>query len=72
MYKIYAQKLHYLNDKFKVDPISDTDITYEKCEYCYNKLNELEMNDANRAYKNRLYRTHINLNKSFKIIEINN
>jgi len=28
------------------------------------------MNDANRAYKNRQYKTHINLNKSFKSIEI--
>ena len=30
------------------------------------------MNDANRTYKNRQYKTHINLNKSFKSIEINN
>ena len=32
-------------------------------------LNELGMNDANRAY--RLNKTHINLNKLFKSIEIN-
>ncbi len=30
------------------------------------------MNDANRAYKNRHYKTHISLNKSFKSIESNN
>ena len=30
------------------------------------------MNDANRAYKNRLNKTQINLNKSLKNIEINN
>jgi hypothetical protein len=30
------------------------------------------MNDANRAYKNRQYKTHINLDKSFESIEINN
>ncbi len=41
----------------------------EKCEYCNKNLNELGMNDANRAL---LYNTHINLNKSFKSIEINN
>jgi len=35
-------------------------------------LNELGMNDANRAYKNRQYKTHINLNKKLKCIEINN
>jgi len=29
------------------------------------------MNDANRAHKNRQYKTHINLNKSFKNIENN-
>ena len=30
------------------------------------------MNDANRAYRNRQYKAHINSNKSFKSIEINN
>ena len=44
--------------------------TYEKCEYFNKNLNELGMNDANRAY--RLNKTHINLNKLFKSIEINN
>ena len=34
---------------------------YEKCEYCNKNLNELGMNDASRAYKNRLYKAHINL-----------
>ncbi len=53
-----------------MDPINFNDKTYGKCEYCNNNLNELGMNDANRAYKN--YKTHINLNKSFKSIEINN
>ena len=33
---------------------------------------KVEMNDANRAYKNRQYKTHINLNKSFKSIEKKN
>jgi len=46
--------------------------TYEKCEYFNKNLNELGMNDANRAYKNRLFKTHIRLNKSFESIEINN
>ncbi len=45
-----------------MDHINDYDKTYEKCEYCNN--------DANRAYKNRQYKTHFN--KSFKSIEINN
>ncbi len=54
-----------------MDPINDNDKTYERCEYCYKNLNEVGMNDANRAYKNRLYKTHIILNKSFKSIEIN-
>ena len=49
-----------------MDPIYDNDKTYEKCGYCNNNLNELEMNDTNGAYKNRLYKTHFNLNKSFK------
>jgi len=53
-----------------MDPINFNDKTYGKCEYCNNNLNELGMNDDNRAYKN--YKTHINLNKSFKSIEINN
>ena len=53
-----------------MDPINDNDKTYEKCEYCCKNLNELGMNDANRAFKNRLYKKHINLNKSFKSIEI--
>ena len=35
-------------------------------------MKELEMNDANRAYRNRQYKAHINSNKSFKSIEINN
>jgi len=60
MYKIYALDPHtsvnYLNDKFKMDPINGN----------------LGMNDANRAYRNRLYKTHINLNKPFKSIEIKN
>jgi len=39
----------------------------------FNKnLNELGMNDANRAYKNRQYKTQIKLNKSFESIEIDN
>jgi hypothetical protein len=46
--------LHYLNDTFKLDPINNKDKTYEKCEYCNKNLNELGMNDANRAYKNIL------------------
>ncbi len=44
----------------------------EKCEYCNKNLNKHGMNDANRAYKNILYNTHINLKKQFKSIEINN
>ncbi len=59
-----------MNDKFKKDPINDNDKTYEKCEYCCKNLNEHGMNDADRAYKNRLYKKHINLNKSFKSNEI--
>ena len=55
-----------------MDPINDNDKTYEKCEYHNKNLNELGMNDANRAYKNRLNKTQINLNKSLKNIEINN
>jgi hypothetical protein len=47
-------------------------MTMIKCEYCYKNLNELGMNDANRAYKNILFKTHIRLNKSFKSIEISN
>ena len=49
----------------------DNHNTYEKCEYCNKHLNELRMNDSNKAYKNILYKTNINLNKSFKRIEIN-
>ncbi len=45
-----------MNDRFKMDPINDNDKTYEKCKYCNKNLNELGMNDANRAYKNRLYK----------------
>jgi len=48
-----------------------TMIKLEKCEYCNKNLNELGMKDANRAYKNILYKTHINLNKSIKNFEIN-
>jgi hypothetical protein len=55
----------------KMDHINDNDKTYEKCEYCNKNLNQLGMNDANRAYKNRQYKTHVYLNKSFKSIEIN-
>ena len=51
--------------------INDNDKTYEKCEYCNKNLNQFEMNDAYRAYKNRQYKTHVYLNKSFKSIEIN-
>ncbi len=69
---IPSPRIDYLNDKFKMDPINDNDKTYEKCEYCNKNLNELGMNDGNRAYKNILCKTHINLNKSFKSIEINN
>jgi len=47
--------LHYLNDKFKMDHINDNDKTYEKCEYFIKNLNELGMNDSNRAHKNRIY-----------------
>ena len=50
-----------------MDPINDNDKTYEKYEYCNKNMNELGMNDANRAYKNRLCKTHINLNKSLKV-----
>ncbi len=64
--------MHTEHDKFKMDPINDNDKTYEKCEYHNKNLNELGMNDANRAYKNRLNKTQINLNKSLKNIEINN
>jgi len=49
-----------------MDHINDSDKTYEKCDYCNNNLKELGMNDANRVYNNRQYKTHINLNKSFK------
>jgi hypothetical protein len=51
-----------------MDHINDNDKTYEKCEYCNKNLNELGMNDANRAYKNRQYKTQ-NLTKSFKSID---
>ena len=61
MYTIYA-----------LDCINDNDKTYERCEYCNKNSKELGMNDANRACKNRLCKTHIDLNKSFKSIEINN
>ena len=44
-----------------MDSINDNDTIYEKCEYCNKNLNELGMNDACRAYKTRLYKTHINL-----------
>ncbi len=54
-----------------MDPINDNDKTYERCEYCNKNLNELVMNDPYRAYKVRLYKTHLNLNNSFKNIEIN-
>jgi len=47
-----------------MDPINENDKTNKN-------LNERGMNDANRAYKNRKFKTHINLNKSFKSIEIN-
>jgi len=47
--------LHYLNDRFKMDHINYNDKTYEKCEYFNKNLNELGMNDANKAYKNRIY-----------------
>ncbi len=60
-----------MSDKFKINPINDNDKTYEKCEYCNKNLNEPGINDADRAYNSRLYKTHINLNKSFKSIEIN-
>jgi len=33
--------------------------------------NELRMNDSNKAYKNILYKPNIDLNKSYKLIEIN-
>ena len=52
-----------------MDHINGNDKTYEKCEYCNKNLNELGMNDAKRAYKNIQYKTHINLNKSFKSID---
>jgi len=55
-----------------MDPINHYDKTNEKCEYCNKNLNELGMNDANRAYKKRLFKTHINLNKSLESIEISN
>ena len=55
-----------------MDRINDNDRTYEKCEYCNKNLNSLGMNNANRVYKNRHYKTHINLNKPFKSIKINN
>ena len=57
---------------FKMDHINDNDKTYEKCEYCNKNLNKLGINDANRAYKNRQYKTHIIFNKPFKSIQINN
>ena len=41
-----------------MDPINHYDKTYEKCEYCNKNLNELGMNDANRAYKNILKKAH--------------
>ncbi len=37
-----------------------------------NIVTRIWMNDANRAYKNSQYKTHINLNTSFKSIEIKN
>ena len=55
-----------------MDHINNNDKTYEKCEYCNKNLKELGMNDANRTYKNIQYSNHINLNKSFKSIKINN
>ena len=55
-----------------MNPINDNDKTFLKFEYCNKNLNELGMNDANRACMNILYKTHINLNRSFKSIEINN
>ena len=55
-----------------MDHINDNDKTYEKCEYCNKNLNKLGINDANRAYKNRQYKTHIIFNKPFKSIQINN
>ena len=55
-----------------MDSINDNDTIYEKCEYCNKNLNELGMNDAKRGYTNIQYKTHINLNKSLKSIEINN
>ena len=38
----------------KLEHINDNDKTNEKYEYCNKNLNELGMNDANRAYKNIL------------------
>ena len=55
-----------------MDSINDNDKTYEKSEYFNKNLNEFGMNDANRAYKNRQYKTQIKLNKSFESIEIDN
>ena len=55
-----------------MDPINDNDKTYEKCDYRNRNLKELGVNDANRAYKNKQYKKNLNLNKSFKGIEINN
>ena len=43
-----------------MNPINDNDKTFLKFEYCNKNLNELGMNDANTAYKNRLYKAHIN------------
>ena len=64
--------LNLFECKFKMDHINDNDKTYEKCKYCNKNLNILGMNDANRTCKNIKYKTYINLNKSFKSIEINN
>ena len=54
-----------------MDHIDDNDKIYEECEYCYKNLNQLGVNDANRAYKNKQFKTHIYLNRSFKSIVIN-
>jgi hypothetical protein len=62
--------LDYLNDKFKIDPINDNDKTKEKFEYCNKNLNELGMNEANTAYKNRLQNTKFE--QIVESIEINN
>ena len=48
-----------------MDHINDNNKTYEKCECCNKNLNELGMNDSDRAYKKRQRKdkSHINLNK---------